>query len=156
MTPLAIATVRASHAVLAPRMDQLVDAFYTGLFQAHPPTRALFPPDMTRQRDHLAAALAVLLRNLDSFEVLEESLMSLGARHVDFGVRPEHYHAFRDVMLQSLRTVAQPAWSSQVEGAWREVLNRICACMLRGAAGATIAAAQKFSSGPDAAQRNAS
>jgi hemoglobin-like flavoprotein len=145
MNPSAAATVRASFGAIAPRLPELVERFYAGLFNANPELRKMFPPDMGRQRDHLAAALAVLVRNVDNLEELEESLMGLGARHVAFGALPEHYPAVRDALLEAVRDVAQPAWTPQVEEAWRKVLNAVCATMLKGAAVAAIAEAQKMS-----------
>lgn len=144
MTPNAIASVRASYAGIAPRIDQLVETFYSTLFSRAPDTRRLFPADMARQKDHLAAALAVLFRNIENLDALEESLMSLGAQHVGFGVIPEHYVVLCDVMIESLRTVASPAWSSQLEAAWREALGHVSATMLKGAAAAALGVAHRL------------
>ena len=135
-------TVRASFATLAPRLGEVVARFYDALFDADPALRAKFPADMRRQREHLAAAVAVIVRNLESLDGLEESLMDLGARHVAFGVVPEHYPVFRDAMLQALARVSGDGWNPLVEDAWRRTLERICAMMLKGAAAAAIRMAQ--------------
>jgi hemoglobin-like flavoprotein len=145
MNASAAATVRASFAALAPKLPLLVERFYATLFSAHPELRVMFPQDMARQRDHLAAAFAVLVRNVDSLQAMEESLMGLGARHVAFGTLPEHYPMVRDALLESIAAAAQPAWTPQMEEAWRAALNAVCAVMLRGAAMAAIAVAQKMS-----------
>jgi hemoglobin-like flavoprotein len=144
MSPSDIASVRASYLGLAPSLDQLVHRFYTLLFERHPEIRPKFPTDMERQKFHLAAALAILFRNLDNFGALEQPLMSLGAAHVGYGVKPEHYPLVREIMLESIRSVAGEAWSSQLEGAWREALSQVCSTMLKGAAAAALSMAREM------------
>ena len=153
MNATAIASVRASYLGLAPRLDQLVHGFYTLLFERHPEIRAKFPADMERQKFHLAAALAILFRNLDNFAALEQPLMSLGASHAGYGVRPEQYLLVRDVMLESIRSVAGDAWSAQLEDAWREALNRVCSTMLKGAAAAALGVARDMLPNAGAVER---
>src|SRR5262249_954935 len=113
------------------RLDQLVDAFYSRLFSANPQVRAMFPADMSRQKDHLAAALAILLRNLDTLDALDNSLQLLGAQHKALGVTPAHYNAFTEAMLFALRQTAHPPWSTQLESAWRATITRIASAMQR-------------------------
>ncbi len=140
-----LSAVRASYATLAPHSDELVRRFYDNLFAAHPSMRRMFPADMGRQREHLAAALAMLVRNLDSLEALEPTLMDLGARHVAFGVIPEHYPPVRDALLSAVEASARPPLTPETREAWRQVINRVCAVMLQGAAAAALTVAQDLS-----------
>lgn len=134
MHPSAIARVRTSHAQLAPRADRLVERFYGSLFAQHPEIRALFPGDMARQKNHLIAALALVCKNLDCLDVLEEPLMDLGAQHVSYGTTPDHYPIIRDLLLDAIRQTAGEAWTPQLAADWFEALNAVCAAMLKGAA----------------------
>lgn len=132
MIPASVARIRDSYDRLAPRMDAIVDRFYTTLFELHPPVRALFPPDMTRQRAHLAAALAVIARNVDRLEMLETPLMGLGAQHMGFGARPEHYPVLRDALIAALAEGLGERWTPQLQADWLAALNHVITVMLRG------------------------
>jgi len=149
MNPIAIANIRASYEAISPRLDRVVERFYSELFRRRPEVRRIFPTDMARQKEHLAAALAMLFRNLENMEGLEPSLMSLGAQHVAFGALPEHYPVVRDCLLAAVAEVAAPAWSSQLEDAWREAFNRVCSAMLKGAAASALAMAHAMSPAMD-------
>jgi hemoglobin-like flavoprotein len=153
MSPRAVANIRASFGLISARLDQVVDRFYAGLFRDHPGVRSIFPPDMTRQKEHVGAALAVLFRNIDSLEALEGPLIEMGARHVGYGATPDHYPLVRDALLDAIRTVSGDAWNDQLERDWTEALNRICETMLRGASAAALAVAQAMRSGTSEAAR---
>ena len=144
MTPDEIASVLASYIALSPRLDELVERFYGLLFTRYPEVRLKFRNDMESQKYHLSAALAIVFRNLDNFSELEGLLMSLGAGHVGFGVLPEHYPIVRDILLEAIHQTAGDAWSTQLEQAWREALNKVCATMLKGTAAAAMGVAQQM------------
>ena len=78
MTDQSIQRILASYEKLAPHIDGMVAGFYTRLFETCPEARPLFKHDMTTQRGHLAATLALLIRNLQFQDVLEDSIMELG------------------------------------------------------------------------------
>jgi hemoglobin-like flavoprotein len=149
MTRVTAALVRTSFLGISDRVDHLVEGFYNRLFSAHPEVRRIFPQDMARQREHLAAALAVVFRNAETLDALEGSLMALGAQHAEFGAAPVHYVWVRDALLDSLAEAHGAGWTEQVSGAWRLALNEICAAMLRGAAAASLSIAHELSPGTD-------
>ena len=139
-----LAAIRASFTALSRRQDELVQRFYETLFRKHPYMRRMFPADMSRQREHLAAALSLLIRNLDSIEALRPSLMDLGARHVAFGVVPDHYPPVRDALLEAIEHVSGPTMTPDLRDAWQNLLNKVCSIMLQGAATAALAMAQEM------------
>lgn len=127
-----IQRIRASYLQIADRVPAMIERFYALLFQRLPAARPLFPDDMTRQRQHLLAALATVARNLDRTTALELPLRELGARHVAYGTRPEHYPVVRDALLAALAETAAEAWSPELDADWREALDQVAAAMLRG------------------------
>jgi hemoglobin-like flavoprotein len=153
------ARIRDSYDRLAPRIDAVVDRFYTNLFELHPPVRALFPSDMTRQRAHFAAAVAVVARNADRLEMLEMPLMELGAQHMRLGVTPEHYPAVRDALISALAEALGDHWTPRLKADWLAALNYVIITMLRGhalvvlAAAATIDPARAKPVGPPSPQQ---
>jgi len=78
MNSQSVGRVLESYSRLVPRIDDMVAGFYARLFAAAPETRALFKHDMANQRQHLAATLALLVRNLTFKDVLVEPLMNWG------------------------------------------------------------------------------
>jgi hemoglobin-like flavoprotein len=147
MKQAAIARVRSNYAIIAPRIDEVVSRFYESLFREHPRIRAMFPADMTRQQNHLAASLALVCRNIGHLDILEVPLMNLGASHAGYGVRPEQYPIVRDALVESIRHISGEAWTEQLRADWLEALNAIAAIMLKGAAQAALSAAQDLATG---------
>lgn len=125
--------IQESHATLAPLMDEVSRVFYRNLFEKHPEVRALFPADITRTAGHLSAAVSLICRNLRNFEALERPLMELGAQHVGFGAKPEHYPLVCVTLVEALREVAGDHWSAQLELDWTELGDRVAQLMIRGA-----------------------
>jgi NAD(P)H-flavin reductase/hemoglobin-like flavoprotein len=86
-----------------PGSDAAITYFYGHLFAADPEIRAMFPAAMAQQRDRLASALAYLAR---AGEENAAYLADLGRAHRKFGVREEHYEAFRQALTATLRKFA--------------------------------------------------
>ena len=78
MTDSSVQRIAANYELLADRMPELAAAFYVRLFQVLPESRALFKIDIALQSQHLAAALAIIVRNMRLLHVLEEPLAELG------------------------------------------------------------------------------
>jgi nitric oxide dioxygenase len=140
--------IRASFHAVAPKLDALVSDFYDRLFARAPHLRAIFPADMSIQKYHLAAALALIARNIDCLDALEDSLMGLGAQHVRFGAKPEHYPMVRDALLEALAEQCGPHWTDQLRRDWTDAINAISAVMVKGAARITNDAADSMARGP--------
>jgi len=133
MTSQSIARILKTYEQIAPRIDDMVAGFYERLFSICPEARPLFKRDMTIQRHHLAATLAMLVRNLQFQDLLQDAVMDLGAQHVMFGARPEQYPMVRDSLLYSLSNALGDDWTPQVEADWRALLDNIIIVMLKGA-----------------------
>jgi len=110
----------------------MVADFYRRLFEKAPDVRKLFSSDMTKQEAHLMAALATIAKNVDQMDVLEEPLMHLGAIHIQYGARPEHYPVVCDCLLEAVRNAAGAAWNDPLERDWSVALSMVCEAMLKG------------------------
>lgn len=126
--------IQKSYSTLGPRLAEVSEIFYARLFARHPDVRRLFPADMGLQVGHLRAALALIGRNVSVLKSLEGPLMELGAQHVSYGARPEHYPIVRDLLAESIACVMGPAWTPDLEAEWKRLLEWVCNVMLRGAA----------------------
>lgn len=138
MRPDAIRRIQHHYLSMAPRMDEVAKVCYRILFEKHPELRPLFPADTDRLAGHFAAAIALICRNLDRLAFLEGPLMALGAQHVEYGARPEHYPRVCEVIIQALEEVSAEAFTPRLRADWSELLDRVSGAMLRGAAGAGL------------------
>jgi hemoglobin-like flavoprotein len=133
MTDASLRRINISYGLLAGQIGTLTRSFYDRLFEAMPHVRPLFRLDIDLQSQHLAAALALIVRNLRDFDLLEEPLMDLGAGHARVGVRPEHYPVLCRTMIATLRDGSGSAWSAELEADWTELLARVSRIMMNGA-----------------------
>jgi len=143
MTPETIERIRRSHAVVAATPRQLSARFYQEMFAAAPELRRLFPGDLTSLQGHFEAALAVVIRNLDEMDALNDSLRDLGAQHVHWGARPEDYATARDALIAAIRALSAD-WTPMLEADWRSAITAIIVPMLQGAAVHTAVFAEQI------------
>jgi methyl-accepting chemotaxis protein len=96
---------------------------------------------MCKQKAMLLATLVLLRKSLRDLEGIAPKLRQLGARHVAYGARPEHYPVVAEVLLASMAEVAGEAWTDAVASAWAGALGLVAEAMLEGAAEAEAAEA---------------
>ncbi|MBK7404517.1 MAG: hypothetical protein IPJ41_07735 [Phycisphaerales bacterium] len=125
--------VKESLQTVLSRLPDFVHEFYGMLFAEHPGLRPMFSDDMVQQRNNLVTALALVAKYVENVRVLEIPLRELGARHLAYGARPEHYPIVRDTMLRAMRKVAGPEWTPAVDQAWADALAAVSEIMMLGA-----------------------
>jgi hemoglobin-like flavoprotein len=139
---LDLEALETSFDIVATRGDELMDVFYARLFDAAPAVRPLFAgTDLRRQKAMLLSALVLVRKSLRDLDAIVPTLHSLGARHVHYGARPEHYPVVAAVLIASMAEVAGAAWCPHHEHAWAAALGVVAGAMLEGAAGALDIAA---------------
>jgi hemoglobin-like flavoprotein len=127
--------LEASFDLVAPRGDELMDTFYARLFAAAPAVKPLFAgTDLRRQKGMLLSALVLLRKSLRDLDAIVPALRGLGARHVAYGARPEHYPVVGEVLIASMAEVAGPAWQPQYQRAWAAAFAVVAGVMCEGAA----------------------
>ena len=130
--------LETSFDLVAPRGDELMDEFYARLFAAAPAVRPLFPDDMQRQKTMLLGVLALLRKSLRDLDAIVPKLRELGARHVAYGAKPEHYPVVGSVLIASMAAIAGDDWKPEYEDAWGGAFEIVAATMLEGAAQAEL------------------
>ncbi len=137
---LDLEALETSFDLVAPRGDELMDEFYARLFDAAPAVRPLFPADLHSQKTMLLAALVLLRKSLRNLDAIVPTLRRLGACHVAYGARPEHYPVVGATLIASLAAIAGVAWTPEYETAWAGAFEIVAATMLEGAAEAELQA----------------
>jgi hemoglobin-like flavoprotein len=133
--------LETSFDLVAPRGDELMNEFYSRLFAVAPTVKPLFPDDLAKQKTMLLATLVLLRKSLRNLDAIVPKLRELGARHVAYGARAEHYPVVGSVLIASLAAVAGEAWTREHEQAWADAFDVVAGAMLAGAEEAAMAAA---------------
>jgi hemoglobin-like flavoprotein len=108
--------------------------FYKRLLELAPQVRPMFPDSIEDQSKKLMDVLASALGMLERPEELRITLEQLGARHVDYGVQPEHYDIVGTALLEMLASVLGRDFSATLREAWAGLYGTIASVMLAGAA----------------------
>lgn len=124
-TPLSeqtIAIVKATASVLQEHGVAITTRMYERLF-VNEEVRALF--DQAAQKSgeqprRLAAAILGYAQNVDKLQNLTPVVARMVQRHVETGVRPEHYPLVAEALLPAIRDVVGDAATDEVLAAWGE------------------------------------
>ena len=135
---LNLEALETSFDLIAPQGDELMDEFYGRLFAAAPAVRPLFPDDMRRQKTMLLGALVLLRKSLRDLDAIVPKLRELGARHVGYGARPEHYPVVGTALIAAMASIAGAAWTAEYEAAWSEAFEIVAGAMIEGAVAAAL------------------
>ena len=140
MTQGQIAVVQQSFAKVAPIADRAAVMFYERLFEVAPQVKAMFPADMTEQRQKLMATLGVVVNGLLNLESVLPAVSALAKRHVAYGAKPEHYPVVGSVLLWTLEKGLGDAWTTEVADAWTAAYSTLSGYMIEQAFGRPQAA----------------
>ena len=131
--------LETSFDLIAPRGDELMDVFYARLFAAAPAVQPLFAgTDLKKQKGMLLATLVLLRKSLRNLDAIVPKLGELGARHVAYGARPEHYPVVGEVLIASMAEIAGPVWTDEYEQAWSTAFGIVAGAMVEGARSAEL------------------
>ncbi len=142
MSPDQIHLLRRSFAKVEPHATVAALAFYRRLFELAPEVRPLFRSDIESQSAKLMNMLALAVSLTDRPATLEGELRDLGARHVDYGTRDEHYAVVGAALLDMLATVLGEEFTPATRAAWEEFYGLVSKAMRQGGAERSLAGGQ--------------
>ena len=119
----AMAIVKSTAPALQKHGLAITTAMYARLFE-NPEIEAMFDRAAQvsgEQPQRLAGAILAYAKNIDKLENLGPAVQTMVARHVDTGVKPEHYPHVAAALLPAIRDVlgAEVA-TDEVLAAWGE------------------------------------
>ena len=94
------------------------DVFYSKLFFDVPQLENLFHTPKEDQSKKLVDMLSVIIGRLDNLEELTEEIKQLAIRHVQYGVKEQHYKAVGTALLWTLQQGLGRDWNEDVKEAW--------------------------------------
>ena len=122
LSPQTIEIVKATSPALQEHGVAITTRMYERLF-ADPAIKDLFDQaaqESGEQPKRLAAAILAYAKNVDNLGALTSAVERMGARHVDTGVKPEHYPAVAAALLPAIKDVLGDAVDQTVLNAWGE------------------------------------
>lgn len=134
MTPVQVHLIRKSFAELSRHDHVAALVFYRRLFEIDPGLRPLFTNDIEEQSRKLLDMLAVLIAMLERPVGLELELKAMGLRHVEYGVKEEHYATVGGALLDMLAEVLGAKFTPEVREAWTLLYGAVESLMKEGAA----------------------
>jgi hemoglobin-like flavoprotein len=116
------ATIKATAPALQEHGVAITTRMYERLFQ-DAEIKAMFDQaaqESGEQPRRLAAAILGYAQNIDALEKLDGAVRRMVERHVDTGVKAEHYPYVANALLPAIRDVLGDAASDEVLAAWGE------------------------------------
>jgi len=118
-----IAIIKATAPALQQQGVEITTRMYARLFQ-NEDVRAMFDQaaqDSGEQPRRLAAAILGYAQNMDKLQNLTGAVARMVQRHVDTGVKAEHYPLVAEALLPAIREVlGEEAATDEVLAAWGE------------------------------------
>ncbi len=125
--------VQSSFTELRPKTLVVAEHFYQRLFTLDPSLRPLFKGDMTHQGRMLMSMLNASVNGLSNLGALMPVVRQLGARHVAYGVRDEHYATVGSALLWALEKTLGDKFTPQLLHAWTTAYELLADVMQFGA-----------------------
>ena len=132
INPAQVALVKASFQHVLPIADVAGLLFYERIFTMAPEARALFGDDIALQASRTMAAVKTAVDGLDDVAQVAPFLIRLGARHVRYGVVPEHFDLVGGALLWTLEQGLGEMFTDEVREAWTAAFGVIAQAMLTG------------------------
>lgn len=117
-----VAIVKAAAPAIQKHGVEITTRMYERLFQDES-IRLMFDQAAQKsgeQPKRLAGAILAYAQNIDKLEALTGAVKRMVERHVETGVRPEHYPAVANALLPAIKDVLGDAVDEQVLNAWGE------------------------------------
>lgn len=130
MTPQQIRLVQSSYARLRPESAGVAASFYERLFALDPALRGLFRDDLARQGERLMHMIGATVGLLNRPETLFPVLHALGARHMGYGVKVEHYETVGTALIDTLAAGLGAGFTAELRAAWMRLFEVVRGEML--------------------------
>ena len=134
MTPADIKLVKDSWAKVVPISETAAELFYGKLFELDPSVRSMFKGDMKEQGRKLMAILNTAVTSLDKLDTIVPAVQAMGKRHVDYGVKDEHYDTVGEALIWTLGAGLKDAFTEETKAAWVGVYTLVADTMKAAAA----------------------
>jgi len=134
MTPEEIKLVKDSWVKVLPISETAAELFYGKLFELDPSLKSMFKGDMKEQGRKLMAILNTAVNALDKLDTIVPAVQEMGRRHVDYGVKDEHYDTVGEALIWTLGAGLKDDFTDDTKAAWIDVYTLVASTMKEAAA----------------------
>jgi hemoglobin-like flavoprotein len=134
MTPEQVGLIKESWSKVLPISDKAAELFYGKLFELDPDIKPLFKGDMEEQGKKLMKMINTAVNGLDRLDEIVPAVQQLGARHIAYGVKDEHYDTAGAALLWTLGAGLGDAFTEDTKEAWAAVYGVLADTMKAAAA----------------------
>ena len=102
--------------------------FYKTMFENNPEVKPYFNMDRQKNGEQpkaLATTVLAAAKNIDNLEALLPAVQKIGNRHVEVGIKPEHYPIIGKNLLIAIKDVLKDAATDEVLEAWGKAYEEI-------------------------------
>ena len=129
MTPQDVQLIKSSWAKVVPIKDDAAALFYRRLFELDPSLKPMFKGDMTEQGRKLMAMINTVVVGLDNLGPMVPTIQDLGRRHIEYGVKDEHYDTVGSALLWTLEQGLGDDFTPETEEAWTKAYTVLATTM---------------------------
>lgn len=104
--------------------------FYAKLFNDHPRLKKLFPKELDQQNIKLMDMLNAVVTRLDRLDEISEEITAMAERHVNYGVKANHYDKVGHALLWTLKIGLGNDWTPAVEEAWTNAYTKLAEILI--------------------------
>jgi len=134
MTPEEIKLVKDSWVKVMPITEIAAELFYGKLFELDPSLKPMFKGDMKEQGRKLMAILNTAVNALDKLDTIVPAIQDMGKRHVNYGVKDEHYDTVGEALIWTLGAGLKDDFTEDTKAAWIGVYTLVSTTMKEAAA----------------------
>jgi len=128
-----IGLVKESWSKLAKKSAKVSESFYQRLFELDEGMISVFEDtDMEAQGKKFADTITFIVKGLDQFELLGPAIGELGKRHINYGVKNDHYSVVKIALLDTLESESSSGFSEDTSCAWEATYNALADIMRKG------------------------
>ena len=117
--------------------EQFTHDIYSALFRLDPSLHTMFSLPPERLAQSLARTLNTVLTSLHDLDSIRFIIVSLGAQHYRYGVKPEHFAVLKAALTEVLQQHLGKRLTPELAEAWSQAYDLIAGLMLEGLAQAT-------------------
>ncbi|MEM7395507.1 MAG: globin family protein [Verrucomicrobiota bacterium] len=134
MTEDQIKLIQDSWAMVLPIEEAAAELFYSRLFETAPEVKPLFTTDIKEQGAKLMKMITMVVNGLTKLDAIVPAIQALGKRHVDYGVKDEHYAIVGAALIWTLEQGLGEAFTEEVKVAWLAAYTVLSQTMIEAAA----------------------
>ncbi len=122
--------IQASFKKVVPIADVAADIFYTRLFEIAPEVKPMFKGDLKDQGKKLMTTLGVVVNGLKSLDKIVPVAQQLAVKHIDYGVKAEHYEPVGAALIYTLEKGLGDEFTPELKDAWVAAYTTLSGVMI--------------------------